>query len=310
MPESPHRSGFVSIIGRPNAGKSTLLNVLIGNKLAIVSEKPQTTRTSIQAVVNLMHAQVVFLDTPGIHESGSLLDQRMMETVHASLADRDAILYLADCAVPFSDADRQALDVIRGVTPPTILVLTKIDRLQDKRQLLPRIEEYKTIREFTDYIPVSAQTGKGLDELQKAILNHLPEGPAYFPPDYLTDQPERFLAAELIRERILRETRQEVPHSVAVLIENWQESPHLTRISAIIYVERAGQKPIVIGSQGSMLKKIGTLARQSIEKLLDRKVFLELFVKVQKDWRENPEFLNSIDWRSMRGGELELSPKS
>jgi len=309
MPEAPHRSGFVSIIGRPNAGKSTLLNALTGNKLAIVSEKPQTTRTSVQGVANFDNAQIVFLDTPGIHESSSLLNQRMMDTVRSSLADRDVILYLADCTSAFTEADREALEIIKDLRTPSLLVLTKIDRLQDKRKILPRIEEYKSIREFTDYLPISAVTGTGLDELRNVIISHIPEGPAYFPPDYLTDQPERFMVAELIRERILRETRQEVPHSVAVVIEQWEEQPNLVRISAAIYVERAGQKAIVIGAQGSMLKKVGTLARQSIENLLSRKVFLQLFVKVQKDWRENPEFLNSIDWRSMRGGELELSPE-
>lgn len=309
MPDAPHRSGFVSIIGRPNAGKSTLLNALVGNKLAIVSEKPQTTRTSIQGVANFENAQIVFLDTPGIHQSGTLLNQRMMETVRASLADRDLVLYLADCTVPCSEEDRQALDILSGLKTPAILVLTKMDRLSDKRQLLPCIEAYRAIREFLDYVPISAVTGEGLDQLRKSILSQIPEGPAYFPPDYLTDQPERFLVAELIRERILRETRQEVPHSIAVVIEKWEETPKLTRISAVIFVERAGQKAIVIGAQGAMLKKIGTFARQSIEVLLERKVFLELFVKVQKDWRENPEFLNSIDWRSMRGGELELSPE-
>jgi len=308
MPDAPHRSGFVSIIGRPNAGKSTLLNALIGGKLAIVSEKPQTTRTSIQGVLNLENAQIVFLDTPGIHESGSLLNQRMMETVHASLSDRDLLLYLADCTSAFTEADRQAVEVIRNLATPTILLLTKVDRLSDKRMLLPRIEEFKAVRGFAEYLPISAVTGEGLDQLRKAILAHIPEGPAYFPADYLTDQPERFMVAELIRERILREMRQEVPHSVAVVIEKWQETPHLTHIFATIYVERAGQKAIVIGAKGAMLKKIGTLARQQIETLLHRKTNLQLFVKVQKDWRENPEFLNSIDWRSMRGGELELTP--
>ena len=182
-------------------------------------------------------------------------------------------------------------------------MLTKIDKLSDKRQLLPRIEEIKAVREFAEYIPISAVTGEGLDRLREAIVGALPEGPAYFPPDYLTDQPERFLAAELIRERILRETRQEVPHAVAVVVDDWQEKPALTRISATIYVERDGQKAIVIGAKGATLKKIGTLARQEMEKMFARKIFLELFVKVRKDWRDSPEFLNAIDWRAMRGGE-------
>jgi GTP-binding protein Era len=309
-PGAGFHSGFVSIIGRPNAGKSTLLNALVGDKLAIVSEKPQTTRTTILGVLNLEAAQIVFLDTPGIHQSTTLLNRRMMRTVRSALEDRDVLLYLADATLPFSEDDAKASDVARNLETPVILLLTKIDRLSDKRQLLPLIEQFKAAREFADYIPVSSITGEGLDQLRAAILARLPEGPAYFPPDYLTDQPERFLAAELIRERILRETRQEVPHSVAVAIDRWEETPRLTRIAATIYVERPGQKAIVIGAGGAALKKIGTLARQEMEKMLSRKIFLELFVKVQKNWRENPEFLNTIDWRSMRGRELDSEANS
>jgi len=300
------RSGFVSILGRPNAGKSTLLNALVGGKLAIVSEKPQTTRTAIEGVVNLPgSAQIVFLDTPGIHESGSLLNRRMMDTVRTSLADRDLLLYLSDSTARFGRDDVQALEVVKDLSTPAFLLLTKVDRLSDKRLLLPRIEEIKAEREFADYIPISAVTGVGLDQLRKAIVDRLPEGPAYFPPDYLTDQPERFLAAELIRERILRETSQEVPHAVAVVVDEWKDQPKLLRISATIYVERPGQKAIVIGAAGATLKKIGTLARQEMETMFSRKIFLELFVKVRKDWRQSPEFLNAIDWRAMRGRESE-----
>ncbi|MGD0301168.1 MAG: GTPase Era [Bryobacteraceae bacterium] len=300
------RSGFVSILGRPNAGKSTLLNALVGGKLAIVSEKPQTTRTAIEGVVNLPgSAQIVFLDTPGIHESGSLLNRRMMDTVRTSLADRDLLLYLSDSTARFGRDDVQALEVVKDLSTPAFLLLTKVDRLSDKRLLLPRIEEIKAVREFADYIPISAVTGEGLDQLRKAIVDRLPEGPAYFPPDYLTDQPERFLAAELIRERILRETSQEVPHAVAVVVDEWKDQPKLLRISATIYVERPGQKAIVIGAAGATLKKIGTLARQEMETMFSRKIFLELFVKVRKDWRQSPEFLNAIDWRAMRGRESE-----
>ena len=309
-PRCGFRSGFVSILGRPNAGKSTLLNALAGGKLAIVSEKPQTTRTSIDGVVNLENAQIVFLDTPGIHDSGSLLNQRMMETVRAAIADRDVLLYLGDASAPFTEADAQALEVLRGGATPVFLLLTKIDRVADKRLLLPRIEQYKAVREFSEYIPISAVTGEGLDSLREAIRARLPEGPAYFPADYLTGQPERFLAAEMIREKILRETRQEVPHAVAVLVDQWQDSPRLLRIAASIYVERTGQKAILIGAKGATLKKIGTLARQEMETLFGRKVFLELLVKVRKNWREDPEFLNAIDWRAMRGRELEAEPNS
>ncbi len=304
-PASAFRSGFIAILGRPNAGKSTLLNALVGEKLAIVSEKPQTTRTSIQGVVNIEGAQIVFVDTPGIHKSTNLFNRRMMESVRSALEDRDVLLYLADVTAPFSKEDVEAMSVLRDLSTPTLLVLTKIDRLRDKRAMLPRIEEIKAVREFDEFIPVSAVTGEGLDQLRNAIVQRLPEGPPYFPPDYLTDQPERFLAAEMIRERILRDTRQEVPHSVAVLVERWEETPRLTKIIATIYVERPGQKAILIGAGGAQLKKIGTQARQDMERMFSRKIFLELFVKVRKDWRESPEFLNAIDWRSMRGTELD-----
>jgi GTPase len=306
---SGFRSGFASLIGRPNAGKSTLLNALIGEKLAIVSEKPQTTRTTIQGVVNLPNAQIVFIDTPGIHKSTSLFNKRMMETVRAALEDRDVLLYVADASLAFSGSlskeDAEAVSVLKDLSTPVLLVANKIDRVQDKRKLLPFIEQYKAVREFDEYIPVSATSGEGLDRVREAIVSRLPQGPAYFPADHLTDQPERFLAGELIREQILGQTRQEVPHSVAVLIERWEETPKITKIAATIYVERDGQKAIVIGAGGAALKTIGTRARLEIEKMLGRKVFLELFVKVQKDWRENPEFLNAIDWRSMRGAELD-----
>jgi GTP-binding protein Era len=302
---SEFRSGFVSILGRPNAGKSTLLNALVGGKLAIVSEKPQTTRTAIEGVLNMENAQIVFLDTPGIHTSGSLLNRRMMDTVRTSLADRDLLLYLSDATAHFGPSDTEALGVLQNVSTPAFLLLTKVDRLADKRMLLPRIEQIKAVREFAEYIPISAVTGEGMDRLREAIVGSLPEGPAYFPADYLTDQPERFLAAELIRERILRDTRQEVPHAVAVIVDEWKDQPKLLRISATIYVERAGQKAIVIGAKGATLKKIGTLAREEMETMFSRKIFLELFVKVRKDWRDNPEFLNAIDWRAMRGRESE-----
>jgi GTP-binding protein Era len=306
MPDvAAFRSGFVSIVGRPNAGKSTLLNALVGGKLAIVSEKPQTTRSSVEGVVNLEGAQIIFLDTPGIHESTSLLNKRMMDAVRSALEDRDVVLYLGDALAPFTDDDVKAVSAIRNLSKPAFLLLTKIDKLVDKRMLLPRIEEYKAVREFDEYFPISSVKGTGLDQLRDAIVKRLPESPAYFPPDYITDQPERFLGAELIRERILRETRQEVPHSVAVVIDEWKDTPRLLRIMATIYVERPGQKAIVIGAKGATLKKIGTLARHEMETMFSRKIFLEMFVKVQKDWRENPEFLNSIDWRSMRGRELE-----
>lgn len=299
MPENEtlHRSGFVSILGRPNAGKSTLLNAIAGEKLAIISDKPQTTRVAVQAVVTRPDAQIVFADTPGIQDSPSLLNRRLMDSVHASLEDRDLLLFLADCARPVGEQDARAIHLLGRTGTPSVLVLNKTDRLADKRLLLPKIEEYRALHEFADYIPISALTGEGVPHLLDVIAERLPEGPAYFPDDYLTDQPERFLAAELIREKILHNTHQEVPHSTAVTIDSWEESPRLVRIAATILLERPGQKAIVIGTKGAGLKKIGTSARQEMEARFGRKVFLELFVKVRPGWRDDPRLLTAIDWR-------------
>jgi GTPase len=297
-----HRAGFVSIVGRPNTGKSTLLNALVGEKVAITAAQPQTTRTSIQGVLTTPEAQIVFVDTPGIHKSDTLFNKRMMETVRAALADRDLILYVADAARTIADEDKQALSTMREKTR-SLLVINKIDRVEDKRQLLPVMHQYTELFPFVEVIPVSARTGEGLDELKRLITGLLPEGPAMFPEDYLTDQPMRFLAAEVIRERVLRTTRQEVPHAAAILIDSWEETPKLTRIAATIHVERPGQKTILIGNKGQTLKKIGTEAREELERRLERKVFLSLFVKVKPHWREDPSFLNIVDWRSMLGSE-------
>jgi GTP-binding protein Era len=276
----------------------------VGAKIAIVAERPQTTRTAIQGVLNLPGAQVVFLDTPGIHRPDTALNRRMIEVVKSALDERDLLLYLADATRPLTVEDRDAVALLQRVRTPTLLLLNKIDKLRDKRRLLALIEAYRALHEFEEYIPISALRDDGLDVLRNTILARLPEGPAYFPPDYLTDQPERFMAAELIREKILHETREEVPHAVAVVVDRWEETPKLTNIAATIYVERDGQKSIVIGARGSMLKKAGTAARQEIELLLGRKVFLEMHVKVQPKWRENPRFLDAVDWRSMTGVEV------
>jgi GTP-binding protein Era len=300
-----YKSGFVSIVGRPNSGKSTLLNALVGAKLAIVADRPQTTRSSIQGVLTLPGAQVVFVDTPGIHKPDSAFNKRMMDTVRAALQDRDLLLYVADAVVPFCSADEEALTLLGKVTTPVLLLLNKVDRLKDKGLLLPLIDRYRSLADFAEYLPISALARQGLDELRRMIVGRLPEGPAYFPEDHLTDQPERFMACELIREKIIRETRQEVPHAAAVLIDHWEETGRLTRISATIYVERDGQKGILIGAGGATLKRIGTQARREMELLLGRKIFLELFVKVRPHWRENPAFLNELDWRSMAGGKAE-----
>jgi GTP-binding protein Era len=296
------KSGFVSLIGRPNAGKSTLLNALVGQKVAIVADKPQTTRTSIQGVVTTEDSQIIFVDTPGIHRADSPLNKRLMDTVRASLDERDLLLFLVDAARAFSDEDRQSLDLVRRMTgTPVILVLNKIDLVKEKAKLLPLIEEYRRLYDFADYVPVSAGRKRGLDELRKAIIDRLPEGPSYFPPDHVTDQPERFLAAELVREKVVRLTHQEVPHSVAVIVDKWEETPTLTRIYATIRVEREGQKAIVIGTKGSMLKKIGTLAREEMERIFSTKIYLDLHVRVQEGWREKATYLNTLDWRTMTG---------
>lgn len=296
-----HRAGFVAILGRPNAGKSTLLNALLGTKLAIVGPKPQTTRTSIQGVWTLPDAQVVFVDTPGIHKSTTLLNKRMMEAVRTAADGPDAVVFVVDATASFSDEDAQAVDLVKKTGAPAIAVFNKVDRLRNKGKLLLMIDRYRELHDFAEYVPISAISGEGLDVLRREILSRVPEGPAMFPADYLTDQPERFLAAEILREKILRVARQEVPHAVAVMIETWEDTGTLVRIAATIYVEREGQKAILIGANGQGLKKVGTDARLELEQVLGKKVFLQTFVKVRPHWREDPEFLASADWRRMIG---------
>lgn len=295
------RSGFVSILGRPNAGKSTLLNALVGSKIAIVADKPQTTRTTIQGVVTTDRAQIVFADTPGIHRADSSINKRMMETVRAALNDRDVLLFVADASLSVTARDAEAVDLLKKTQAPSILVLSKIDLVKDKAGLLERIERYRAMYDFAEYVPVSAATGENLDQLRNVLVARLPEGPIYFPADHVTDQPERFLAAELVREQILGQTRQEVPHAVAVLVDKWEETPRLVRIFATIYVEKDGQKGIIIGAGGAKLKQIGTLAREQMERFFGKKIFLDLHVKVHPEWREKPAFLDALDWRTMAG---------
>lgn len=276
------------------------MNALLGTKLAIVAPRPQTTRTAIQGVLRLPGAQIVFVDTPGIHESSTLLNKRMMDQVRAS-ADADVVLLLVDATARFSDDDAGAVDLVRKTGAPAIAVFNKIDKLREKAKLLALIERYRGMHDFTAYVPISALKGDGVDLLRKEILARIPEGPALYPKDHLTDQPERFLAAEIIREKVLHLTRQEVPHAVAVMIENWEDTGGLVRIAATIYIERPGQKAILIGAGGALLKKIGTLARREIETLVGKKVFLQTFVKVRPNWRQDPEFLAATDWRGMAG---------
>lgn len=304
-----HKSGFVSILGRPNAGKSTLLNALVGQKVAIVTDKPQTTRTAIQGVLTTPDCQIIFVDTPGIHKSGSAINKRMMDAVRASLDERDLFIFMADATHPFCEEDERALSILQRnhregeKPPPVILALNKIDALAARHELLPLLTEYQKRYPFESYFPISASKGDGLGKLKSDIVRLMPEGPEYFPSDHYTDQPARFLAAEFIREKLLLATRQEVPHSVNVLIDKWEESPRLIRIFATIMVERDGQKAIVIGTKGAMLKQIGTLAREEMESLFGTKIFLDLHVKVEPAWREKSVFLNALDWRTMAGRE-------
>ena len=361
------RSGFVSIVGRPNAGKSTLLNALLGQKLAIVTHKPQTTRTRIQGVLELPvrkkakgdpgrpAAQVVLVDTPGVHKGDTQLDRRMLQEVQDALEGRDAVLFIVDAThrlpvgggnaksdgAPSGEGpgvsyegtsfegegssagkkvktlgqhkralsaaeDEFALQLVKRLECPVLLVLNKIDALS-KSALLPLIAHWSALHDFAEVVPISARKSEGLELLLDRVVAHLPEGQRYFPKDQLTDQPERFLVAELIREKILLLTGEEVPYATAVVVESFEEPKSLkklrdgrlpvTKIAAAIFCERSGQKAILIGNQGSMLKRIGTTARKEIEAVLGTRVFLELFVKVKEDWRGSAGFIEELDWR-------------
>lgn len=295
------RSGFVCILGRPNAGKSTLLNALVGEKLAIVTPKPQTTRTRIQGIVNIPKvknrpaAQIILVDTPGVHRSETSLDKRMMQEIRDALHGCDLVLLIVDAAEKPRE-DKFVLDLLHEFQAPVFLLVNKID-LVEKGKLLPLIDQYRAMLDFREIIPISALKDDGLQDLLKTVVKAMPEGPAYFPKDQITDQPARFLAAEIVREQVLLQTSQEVPYAATVVIENFEEAPKLTRIAATIFVERDGQKAIIIGRGGQMLKKIGTAARVAIEKMLATKVFLELYVKVSPGWRESREFIEGLDWR-------------
>jgi len=300
----PFRSGFVCILGRPNAGKSTLLNALVGEKLAIISAKPQTTRNRIQGIVNIPKskgqsgAQIVLIDTPGVHKPDSSLGRKMMVEVREALEGCDLALLIMDATRKLDQRDEFALQMLKHSPIKVSLVLNKVDLLKrGKSRLLPLIEEYKKLHQFHDIIPISASKRDGLDILMKQVTAALPAGPPYFPEDQITDQPARFMAAEIVRERVLVETEEELPYATTVIVDNFEEGPPLTRISATIYCEREGQKGILIGKHGQMLKRIGTSARLQIEKMLGTKVFLELYVKVQPNWRESRRFVEELDWR-------------
>lgn len=291
----PFKSGFVAIVGRPNAGKSTIVNTLVGHKIAIVSPRPQTTRSRIQGILTRDDAQIVLVDTPGIHKAGNVLGRQMMDEAEQALDGIDILSLIVDASVEFGAGDRFSLEWIRRFKGPVFLLLNKVDRLS-KPRLLPLIDRYRKLFEFAEIFPISALTGEGCFDLVNAWLLRLPEGPPYFPPDQFTDQPERFLAAELIREKAIQATREEVPHAVAVRIDSFEEKTDLTKIRATIYVEREGQKGILIGQGGETVKRIGTLARKDIQAVLGARVFLELFVKVQPNWRQNPLVVRQLDW--------------
>jgi len=290
-----HRAGFVTIVGRPNAGKSTLLNRLVGQKIAIVTAKPQTTRNRIQGILTRPEGQIV-IDTPGLHEAKSALGRQMMQEVAAALEGIDILLLMVDASSAHLQADELLLERAKRFRGKTILALNKVDRVP-KPKLLPLIDTFQKAFHFTAIVPISALKGSGCDGLLEEILGLLPEGDAYFPEDQVTDQPERFLAAEIVREKAIQVMYHEVPYALAVMVEKFEESPRLLRIEATMNVERDTQKKILIGHKGEMLKKIGTEARRELEEIFGVKVYLGLYVKVAPDWRENPQKVRELDWR-------------
>jgi len=290
--EQKFKSGFISLIGRPNVGKSTLLNALLGEKIAIISDKPQTTRNRILGILNQPAAQMVFLDTPGIHKPMHRMNEVMVKTALATYGEVDVILVLVEATEKPGAGDKFIIETLSKVKTPVFLLINKVDLIK-KEALLPLIRECSTLYPFAEIIPVSALKND-LAGLVDSILKRLPQGPKYFPDDQLTDQPERFVVSEIIREKVFQLTKEEIPYSTAVVIEDMKEEPDITRITATIYVERDSQKGILIGKGGAMLKRIGPLARQDAEKLLGVKVFLQLWVKVKKGWREDDRMLRNI----------------
>jgi GTP-binding protein Era len=289
------KAGFVAIVGRPNAGKSTLVNRLVGEKVAIVTSRPQTTRNRIQGIVNRENAQIVLIDTPGLHRPESALGRQMMGEVDAAMDAVDIVALLLDASEEFGIGDRRAVERVLRFEGTRFLLLNKIDRLP-RAELLPLIENVSKMGTFHEIVPISALKGDGVERVLEKFIEYIPAGLPQFPVDQYTDQPERFLAAELVREKAMEATRQEVPHAVAVICDAFEETDKLIRIRATIYVDREGQKGILIGSGGGTLKQIGTLARKELETILGTKIFLELYVKVLKNWRENPQIVRQLDW--------------
>jgi len=289
------KSGFVAVVGRPNAGKSTLVNRLVGQKVAIVTSRPQTTRNRIQGIANRPNAQVVLIDTPGLHRPDSAMGRQMMSEVDAALDAVDLLALILDVSEDIGKGDLRAIERASRFEGTRIVLLNKIDRVA-KDQLLPMIVRIGKMGDFAEIIPISALNGDGVDRVLDKFIEYLPAGEPNFPPDQYTDQPERFLAAELVREKAMAGTHDEVPHAVAVLVDSFEETDKLIRIRATIYVEREGQKGILIGRGGASLKRIGTEARKELEEILGTKIFLELYVKVQKDWRDNPQLVRQLDW--------------
>src|SRR5688500_16510522 len=295
MSNPGYRSGYVGLIGRPNAGKSTLLNYLVGEKIAAVSNKPQTTRHRIQGIVTNEKGQIVFVDTPGVHKPGYLLNRRMMAAVHDAILSVDLVVLLRDASISTGNGDRFVLDLVKEAGKPSILVLNKIDKVKDKSLLLPLIDYYASEHEFAEIVPISALKGEAIDNLLAQIIKHLPPGEPIFGEDELTDQPLRAIVAEMVREKILASTGEEIPYVTAVVTERWDDSdPSQPRIYCAIYVERDSQKGIIIGKNGAKLKRIGTEARADIEKLVGTRVYLQLFVKVVSDWRNQPRELDEM----------------
>ncbi|HQX55689.1 MAG TPA: GTPase Era [Pyrinomonadaceae bacterium] len=301
MQDDKFRSGYAAFVGRPNAGKSTLLNRLVGEKIAAVSNKPQTTRHRIQGIVNIDGGQIVFVDTPGVHKPGHLLNRRMMSAVHDAILSVDVLVLMRDASVSTGNGDRFVLELVKQAAKPTVLVLNKIDKIRDKAALLPLIDMYSKEYDFAEIIPVSALKGDAIDNLLSQIVKHLPEGEPIFGEDEMTDQPVRSIAAEMVREKILLSTGEELPYVTAVVTELYDDTdPNVLRIFCAIYVEKHSQKKIIVGKQGSRIKDIGTRARVDIENLVGRQVYLKLFVKVVEDWRNREASLDEIGLEKSR----------